>query len=274
MVLRPQMIAPPPRGFMESLRGKSVRELLGERGHRPPLLAPASVPMGLMRKKGGGRQTIVVTAREHASSTTDGTTFTTGTFTPTANALQILDIISQRATGEEPTGVTGCGLTWVKVTPSGTNPVILGGGTTRYLTRWRAMGASPSNGALTITFTNTMTSCAWAWNEATGVDTSGTNGSGAFVQTVGVASSGNVTTLGNTLAAFEHANNVHLAVFALNTAATVTPDADFTELGDDNEATAAVTIETQRAVNQLVCDATFSSANAGAISSELKSAAA
>lgn len=219
-----------------------------------------------------GRATITVTAREHASSTTDSTTFTTGTFTPTANRLQVLDIVAQRAVAEEPTSVTGCGLTWVKVTPSGTNPVGLGGATTRYLTRWRALGPSPTNGALTITFANAMTSCAWAWNEVSGMDTSGTNGSGAFVQTVGKASAGNVTTLDGTLAAFEHANNVHLCVVALNTTATVTPDADFAELGDDSEASNPITIETQWAVNQLVCDATFASANAGTISSEIKAA--
>jgi len=136
------------------------------------------------------------------------------------------------------------------------------------------MGSSPTNGALTITFANAMTACAWAWNEVSGMDTSGTNGSGAFVQSVGAVSAGNVTAQGSTLAALENAKNVHICVVGLNTTATVTPDADFAELGDDSESTQSITIETQWAVNQTVCDSTFASANAGVISSEIKAGTA
>lgn len=215
---------------------------------------------------------VLITNHETSSGTTDSTTFLTGSRTPTANRVQILDIVGQRAVAEDPTGVTGCNLTWVKVTPSGANPVNLGGAGTRYLSRWRALGPAPTPGQLTITFANTMTSCAWSWNEGTGADTSGTNGSGAFVQTVGKQSTGSVTTLDGTLAALSSAANAHLCAVALNTAATVTPDADFAELGDDNEASNPITIETQWARNQAVCDSTFSSANAGTISSEIRAA--
>lgn len=229
-------------------------------------------PVALARfasRKGGSaaaRSDITITAREHASSTTDGTSFNTGTFTPTANKLQILDVASTHGTtAETPSSITGCGLTWVLVDAKN-----VGTATTRRVSRWRALGASPSNGALTINFSGSMTGCVWAWNEVTGMDTSGTNGSGAFVQTVTKASGGSVVTLDGTLAALENAKNVHICAVALNTQATVTPDADFAELGDDNEATLAVTLETQWAVNQTVCDATFSSAQAATIASEIK----
>ncbi len=74
MILRRQMIARPPRGLLESLLGKSVRELLGERGHRPPLLAPAGVPMGFMRKKSGAAPAMptFVAAGTALKSTTGG----------------------------------------------------------------------------------------------------------------------------------------------------------------------------------------------------------
>lgn len=52
------------------------------------------------------------------------------------------------------------------------------------LTRFRALGASPTTGTLTISFGATnQDGCLWTWAELDGVDTSGTNGSGAIADT-------------------------------------------------------------------------------------------
>lgn len=216
---------------------------------------------------GTARDTIVWVLKEASSSTADGTSFTTGSQTPNPNYLQVLDIVSSHGTtAETPTSVVGCGLTWELVGATYGAPSATG----RRLSRWRAMGEAPSTGALTITFANAMTSCLWNWKATGNADTTGTNGSGAFVQTTTNSVGSASTSITGTLAALENSANSHLAAVVTNTAATVTPDADFTEIGDDNESTPSSTLECQAAANQTVCDATFASAQAGIISSEIK----
>lgn len=236
------------------------------RWRMPKLIqVPGSEAQGL---GGTTRGTISVALLEAASSTTDGTVFTTGTKTPTANKLQVIDILAAHGvTAETPLSVTGCGVTWVLVGES-----YLGGGTTKRIARYRAMGSAPSTGALTITFSGTMTSVIWNWNEVTNASTEGLNGSGAFVQTVTATAGAGSTTINATLAALEHATNVHLAAVGLNTNASVTPDADFSELGDKGEGTPVSTLETEYAANQVACDPTFAAAQAVILSSEIKSA--
>ena len=226
------------------------------------------IALGRFASSKGGRAVISIAHRETSSSTVDGTTFNTGTFTPTPGKLQVLDITaSHGTTAETPTSVAGCGLTWVLVAERFHGM----SGTIKRISRWRAMGPSPTNGALTITFATAMTSVVWSWNEVSGVSTLGTNGSHAFVQTVtnGAASG---TTINATLAAFEHANNVHLCAVGTNSGVAVTPDADFAELGDDTEATPSLGLETEWARNQLTCDPTFTASISGVISSELRAA--
>lgn len=215
---------------------------------------------------GSSRDTIAWTLKEAASSTTNAASFATGSQTPNAEYLQVLDIMASSGTAAEtPTSVVGCGLAWELVAET-----YLAAALTRRLSRWRARGPSPSTGVLTITFANTMSACLWNWKETGNADTSGANGSGAFVQTVTATAAAGSTTIQATLAALEHANNSHMAAVALTTAATVTPDAQFTEIGDDSEVTPDNTLEAEWAANQTVCDATFAAAGAAIISSEIK----
>ncbi|MGZ6865283.1 MAG: beta strand repeat-containing protein [Blastococcus sp.] len=109
-------------------------------------------------------------------TTTDATSFTTASITPSANALVLLAVINTLGSGTAPTPtVSGNGLTWVQVQSSGTS--------SRQLNVWRGMGASPTAGAITISTGATSTSsCLWSVIQYDGVDTSGTNGSGAIAQ--------------------------------------------------------------------------------------------
>jgi hypothetical protein len=111
-------------------------------------------------------------------STTDGTSIATSSVTPTGDALILAAVVSRIASGENPVVPTasGNGLTWVVVRTAAF------GDLTR-LTLFRAMGASPSAGAITFDFgSETQTDFAWSVAEYTDVDTSGTNGSGAVRQ--------------------------------------------------------------------------------------------
>ena len=227
---------------------------------------PGSEAQGL---GGSSRATIAMTSRESASSTTNTTIYTTGSFTPNPDRLQLLGVLSTSSgTAEVPLSVVGCGLTWELVT-SVTFPTA-----TRKLSVYRAMGSSPSAGTLTITFLSTHSSCLWAWEETTGADTGGTNGSSAVVQSVTNTAGAASVTINATLAALENAANAHVAFVGISINGSITPDAQFAELGDDAESTPDSTLECEWAANQTACDPTFAAAQAAIISVEVKSAAA
>ncbi|HEB27141.1 MAG TPA: hypothetical protein ENI05_05120 [Porticoccus sp.] len=141
------------------------------------------------------------TALESGFNTTDGTVFTTASFTPSANKLVLVYISARPAGRSETASLSGNGLTWVLVEGEQDTE-----GGMRYSALWRAMGASPSAGQLTITFTASMRNATWEISEFDNVDTSGTNGSGAIVQAVKNAAS-SVTSISPTLSSFGDATN-------------------------------------------------------------------
>ena len=194
----------------------------------------------------------------------DNTIFTTASITPTANNL-VIAVINNRATdpnADDPS-LSGNGMTWVEITN------VLWSATNRRLTMLRAMGASPSAGAVTITFNNTQTDCHWSIFEFAGVDTSGTNGSGAVVQSA-TNTDNPITSLTVTLAAFGSATNGAASGFVHNAAEASTPDTDWTEIHDLNGT--AVGLETQwRATSDTTAAASWATSSRGAgIAIEIK----
>lgn len=155
------------------------------------------------------------------------TSYTTSSGTFTTNALQLLLVGSQVAAGtvNTPT-VTGGGLTWEVVATALTS-------NQRRATLFRAMGTG-SSGALTIDFAGqSQVRAGWSWSEATDVDTSGTNGSGAIVQSAtGVVDGTTTTGVTVTLGAFSSANNATYGCirFGTITAGTLTAGSGFTEI--------------------------------------------
>lgn len=141
-------------------------------------------------------------------SSTDASSYNTASGSPTANCLQLLAVGSingASANVPQPT-VSGAGMTWVAIASSNYDT----GGTNRArITLFRALSASPGSGALTISFSvppaQTQTNCEWSWIEFAGVDTSGTDGSGAIVQSNTNAAT--ATSLSVTLSAFADATN-------------------------------------------------------------------
>ncbi len=149
---------------------------------------------------------------------------------------------------------------------------------------WRGLSASPGSSTGTITFDETQYYADWTVFELDGIDTSGTNGSGAIVQS---ASNKDVTGSGTaaavTLSAFGDANNG--AVFGTgwtNTGATIrtcTPDTGWSEVHDTGTtyagAAAAAAIESQwRASNDTSATGTWSAAGfILSVAAEIKAAA-
>lgn len=169
-----------------------------------------------------------------SSNNTAGTSFTTSSISPTANSLVLLSFLVRNAVSVDPVTptVTGAGLTWVEVNSSLYDP---DSSTRRKLFVFRALGASPSTGALTIDFgAVTHANITYAIDEFSGVDTSGTNGSGAIVQSGhNEVTDGTVSTLTVTLSAFSNLGNATFGAFAANNDSnTTTAGTGFTKLGD------------------------------------------
>lgn len=106
----------------------------------------------------------------------------TASLSPASNTLLLLTV-SQRtgitADPNQPTA-TGNGLTWVVV-----NSIVFDttSSSRRRVTVLRALGSSPSSGAVTIDCGGqTQTDIVWSVDQVNGVDLSGTNGSGAIIQ--------------------------------------------------------------------------------------------
>lgn len=174
--------------------------------------------------------------------------FATASISPTGDALIILavaDSVNQSA----PT-VTGNGLTWVEL-----------GSTTglRRLRHFRALGASPSSGAVTIDYgAGVPNAVIWSIDEFTGVDTGGTNGSAAVRNYTTNVSAGPATAQSVTLAAFDDAGNGTYGCFhAHGLPTSYTPGTGFTELSDHTVSTPDHTLQTQwRNDNDTSVDAT------------------
>lgn len=170
--------------------------------------------------------------------TTDDSDSTTASITPSVNKLVVLSVESKTEVGggtdpNQPTA-TGCNLTWVAIDSIVTDPTSL---SRRRITQLRGMGSSPTTGAITIDFGGqTQITKAWSVDQMTNMDTSGTNGSGAIVQSVTMNQTdeeGTTTSPSLTLAAISNTNN---AVFAMSGqgsgSVAVTAGQGFTLLGN------------------------------------------
>ena len=155
------------------------------------------------------------------------TSYTTASITPSANQLVLAFIFNRAATGSVNTVPTlsGNGLTWVEIA----NVQSSFAGQTASL--FRALG-SPSAGVVTIDFNAvSQDRCGWSINEFNNVDRTGTNGSGAVVQSVTGLNEADNSGITLTLAAFSSVNNATYG--GVRSGLTATPGTGFTELGED-----------------------------------------
>ena len=180
-----------------------------------------------------------------STSATDGTSFTTASITPTANALVIATVHGRRASGDMPSPtLSGNGLTWVEVG----NDDSAGN---RQTAIFRALGASPSAGAVTINYgAVTATECSWSISEFTGIDTSGTNGSGAVVQFV--TATGSSTESSVTLAALASTSNVAYGVADWNASTNAVEGSGFTAIHNVNQTEVGRNLFTEYKLNETV----------------------
>ena len=170
---------------------------------------------------------IAVTELTKGADTDGGSVFTTASITPAANALILIFVTNDKAVSADAiSSITGNGLTWVSVR---TAPFTADA---QYrISLFRALGASPSAGTVTINFPALQLSGTWKVLQVTGVDTTGSNGSNAVVQS---ATSGGTNQSGArtvTLNAFASTAHGVVAGFAGNTGVAWTEGTGYTRVG-------------------------------------------
>lgn len=158
-----------------------------------------------------------------ASSLTQGvdtanlTNYVTASITPAANKLILATVVgnfSLNATAPVSPTLAGNGLTWVKV-----NSVDFEVDTTTtfwsHIAIFRAMGAAPTSGVVSITWAATTDTCIWNFTMLDGAITTGSAGDTAIIQSAATRNVGSASTsaLTVTLASFSNINNGTFAAF-------------------------------------------------------------
>ncbi len=172
---------------------------------------------------------------EGGAASSNITTATTNSFSPGANQLILAWVVSHDNNAPiVPTSVSGNGLTWTSVTAASWN--FSGGHNHDAMTLYRAMGASPTPGSVTISYSQAQQSISWSIVEFSGVDTSGTGGSGAVKQiTAGTDNAAGPSGLTLTLNFATGSGNATAGGFG-NTnalAASISPGAGYTAFSEE-----------------------------------------
>jgi hypothetical protein len=218
----------------------------------------------------GSGSTITHALLTAGSNATNSTIYTTASISPAPNALITVALRSHRSYGAMTPTLSGGGMTsWTQVASVDYDPIGLPLGR---LVVFRAMSASPGSGPITITFSGNVSNSDWIVSQWTGVDQSGTNGSGAIGQ-IGSARGDAVTALSVPLVAFANANNVaYGAVGARLNAPAITPGSGFTEIAEVTPGESTL-LEAQWAKNLNTIQASISIAkNAAILGIEIKAA--
>jgi hypothetical protein len=161
------------------------------------------------------------------------------------NLLYVVFVNTSVTTGTAPsaTNVSGAGLTFTEIGAPGGLPY--SGGGVRRLQAWRALASTGAGvGSITITLDGPSTSMDAVLLEVGGVDTSGTNGSGAIGQSA-TNQANNVPSLSVPLAAFANPDNRPLAFFSHRFAEPTTEGSGYTELDDANHISPSTGAQTE-----------------------------
>lgn len=194
---------------------------------------------------------------------TNGTAYATASISPGNSNLVLLAVVTSKVGGSPPRPkVSGCGLTFVEIKDVKFNTIA---SPTQRLTVFRAQKTAPTTDTIDITYSQTVSGCAWSVIEVDDVAT-GNNGANA-VQTAKVVSgrADSGTSLSLTMDTML-ASSSTIGFFAHAAAEVSAPGAGFTELTDTNHAAPALGLEAEMLEGQdTTVDASWAttSANAG-----------
>jgi uncharacterized protein YjdB len=196
-------------------------------------------------------------------------TYITGSISPAPKALVTVAVLTHQSSAAAPSPtLSGGGMASWDVVAT----VVYNGATPLdRLTIYRAVSAAPGSGPITIMSSVTLSNCQWIVSQWTGVDLSGTNGSGAIAQTAS-ASGTAVTTLTAALGDFAGATNVAYGAFGVaNNIAVIVPGVGFATIDQQpsGESTVGDLFAEWAALLPGVI-ATWPSKNAGALGVEIR----
>lgn len=213
----------------------------------------------------GSGGTLTVNHLTSSVNGADQSSYTTASITPTANACVLVAVGNRTNTnyvgGPNIPTLTGNGLTYVQVVTRSSGATTTTSVPSR-ITIFRAMGAAPTSGAITIDLAGqTQTHTSWSVTEFTGADTSGTHCSGGIVQSnstnsaiAGASTSPATVTLGSVPASANNATLSWTRLFS-NTAATV--GTGFTQLSQAGDGPDGARYLAQYKLNAQTASATF-----------------
>lgn len=197
----------------------------------------------------------------------DRTSYSFPSVSPVGGKLYLLVISSNTST--QPT-VTGGGMSGWNLVIDQSN--ILGNNNLRI---FRALQSSPGSGGITINFGGvTQTFCAAQLVEFSNVDTSGTNGSGAIVQTAGgtLLSAGTSITVG--LGTFGKASNATFGAFKIGVNEVITNGTGFTQVSEIGTTNPDARLDSQfRNNNDTSVDWSWTTSNANVAAAAVEIAA-
>jgi Putative Ig domain len=202
---------------------------------------------------GGGGGGITATHLTSGDNSTGGSSATTASISPAANTLVIVSVSGGLNGGTIPT-VTGAGGTWTRIAYTDDNG---GSGGNHGVALLRDLSASPGSGALTIGFAGVSENhIEWSVDQFSGVNTSGTHGSGAIVQSVTATSSGTNTGQTLNLAALGSPNNAAMGWLRKTGANIIVAGTGFTELSNTH---VSAEVEAEWAINKTAVAWTWAS---------------
>ncbi|HET7128936.1 MAG TPA: hypothetical protein VFJ93_07670 [Gaiellaceae bacterium] len=175
---------------------------------------------------------ITATNKLATGSGASATSYNTASLSVTSGRLYLLTVRNNSGAGTAATPtVSGAGQTWTQVRTHND-----AANSSRRTTLFRCIASSTTSGALTIDFgaQSQGGGAGWIVDEITGT-TPGNNGANAIVQDAHDDSNAvNVSTFALALGAFGASGNATYAtIYCPNTAAAITPETGYTQLGDD-----------------------------------------
>ena len=218
---------------------------------------------------------MAVTAVNAFANFDDATTtiFTTASYAFQNNQLYTLAVQGDRTANPTISSVTGGGITWVEVTNEPFDTIATPTFRTTVLRGLVTSGAA--TGALTITTSGTAGGLVWSCDEWSGMDTTGTNGSGAIGNTA-VNATDSATALTATLASVT-SGNASYGAFAtsVGTGSAIVVGTGYTSLGSAISGSELRSLLTEyKSTGDTTPNVTFASAAAGGVAIEIKAAGA
>jgi len=172
-------------------------------------------------------------------STSTANSYTTASISPTGNALILVSCVVRKSDTPDTPAVTGNGITYTLIDSNHYDT----GGTQTKIFLFRGLASSPSSGVITFDFSGVdQLGMNWSVNEFTGVDTGGTNGADAIVQSKTGSTFGTSLTITYDSAFADSGNRPFCGFGDDNNNENFTPRTNWTEL---HELTSPVDAQTQ-----------------------------